>query len=184
MTDQTEAFDRAGRVDLALTDRNLEVTVRYPTDEEWLVYLDSFDLVRRNGITTKTRCRDQAAKEFLACIREDAGGPIFAVDAGPLIDLLYHSSTIAASQSEVTIEFMGRFQSSHKFQPMAVADRTRHSSCFHEIPARGGGVRVLVDWSGLASLYDSLITESHGYVGSIPVHHKIKTIESLFSIER
>jgi hypothetical protein len=189
MNENTQLFDVARQIDIKLKSAAgvKTVTVRFPTDEEWI------DRQRKRKIIIKQIGRgmsetilpgsEDADGEFVAQLRVDADGPeIDGFEATSILDQLSKCEV-----DDVTDE-AGGFLITLRVPGVVVTHLLQMPSSKQVIQYRRAFARVLdlpynkqqltVNLGAAGDLFKKLNQKSEGYAGAVPIIHQAVAVKA------
>ena len=201
MSENKPVFDASRQVEIKLqsAEGSKTVTVRFPTDEEWI------DRQRRRKIIIKQLGR--GISETVIPSSEDADAELLAklrVEDGPDVDA-FEASRILEQLGQADVDDVvpeaGAFRVLVRVPGGITAHVLRMPSAKDVIEYRRAFARILdlpfnkqeltVNLSAAGALYGKLCQQSEGYAGAVPIIHQavavkaaIDALEAGFEVDR
>ena len=180
------SFDRNQVIQLRVASLVEPFPICFPTDEQWIEYHKSVRVLAR--VFGKRIIQDRivapgADSALVQLLRSEQGKPLSDKNAQAvveaLIDFKTQGSRIRKDGFEFKMSFLAGFVGTHQFLLPTDSHMQRIKAGLKAVWRGKGVTQIVPDWNALASLYDELISDFHGYSSGVPVLHKMVALSSM-----
>jgi hypothetical protein len=185
-------FDRTGEFTIPIRLARKSVTVRFPTDEQLSRRQGMIRItLKRHGMEgtiTDVSGEERADAELLAAIKlsgDDMDGAEATVVVERLLKAEAEEPQKEGDEYLIPITVIGSIRTTHRLREPTMAELRNYDRSARKRINGPHGTQIKSSPSAVGSFYDKLIVESMGYVGEVPVCHKMVAIyELVAAIER
>ena len=152
------------------------VSLRFPTDQEWLEYHRTRRVIDQNlGRGKSETSVERAADAATTLFQKISDQQIPPAAAELVINKLARVETVSAVSEDggyrVAVEFFGGQQASHLLR-MPSAEHLKRSDAATRVIGDGKRAEYRIDLSAFAQMYQELVISAEGYSGPVPLFHK------------
>ena len=163
-----------------------KVTLRFPTDQEWLTYHKARKVIDK-GRETEVKNAAEAELALVGAIAPQAAADL-DVDQRAMICGRLVSSTIEAADIEgpeiaVGLRFFGGY-TTHRLKMPSAGQLKRAEAATVPIALNHGRTEYRTNIETIAALYDELKVSVEGYAAGTPIVHKVAVIRACASAIR
>jgi hypothetical protein len=163
-----------------------KVTLRFPTDQEWLAYHRARKLIDK-GRETEVKNSAEAELALLGAIAPQAAADLDvdqrALICGRLVNSAIESADIEGPEIAVGLRFFGGF-TSHRLKMPSAGQLKRAESATVPIALNHGRTEYRTNIETIAAIYDDLKVSIEGYAAGTPIVHKVAVIRACASAIR
>lgn len=164
-----------------------DVTVRWPSDEEWAAHRKRRRLLQRQlgrGATETEIETSEADAKLYEAIKLNGAPPLSVAEAGKVVETIALCDVIDvrlnAEDAEVDLQtLMGPVKHTAKIPTMDQVKSLQRSTKFITLPYNRQEIRANLDSS--ASLWDQCGGRAEGYAGPVPNLHKDVAIRAVIN---
>ena len=191
-SENPKVFDRTGEFTIPIRLAKKTITVRFPTDAELCrrqamirITLQRFGM---EGTKTKVDGEERADLELIKSIKI-SGDDLDGAEANFVIERLLRAEA-DESQREgdhfvIPIVVTGGIRTTHTLREPTIAEIRKHDRATAEDTINGRrGAEFRISPARFGEFYDRLLKETNGYVGEVPVSHKVVVVRELVAAAR
>ena len=163
-----------------------KVTLRFPTDQEWLAYHKARKVIDK-GRETEVKNAAEAELALVGAIAPQAAADL-DVDQRAMICGRLVSSTIEAADIEgpeitIGLRFFGGY-TTHRLKMPSAGQLKRAEAATVPIALNHGRTEYRTNIETIAAIYDDLKVTVEGYAAGTPIVHKVAVIRACASAIR
>lgn len=164
-----------------------DVTVRWPSDEEWAAHRKSRRILQRQlgrGATENEIESGDADSRLYEAIRFNGAPPLSAGEAGKVVETIAQCDVLdvrlGADEAEVDLQTpMGEVKHTVKIPNMDQVKALQRTTKFITLPYNRQEIRANLDAS--AVLWDKCAGRAEGYAGLVPNLHKDVAVRAVIN---
>lgn len=179
-------FDRTGEFTIPIRIAKKSVTVSFPADEQFCrrqaMIRITFKRYGMEGTQTLVDGEERADLELFNAIKK-SGDNLDGAEATTVIERLLRAEPGEPERDGdhfvIPIVVTGGIRTTHKLREPSIAELRKHRrSATTTIDGRHGS-ELKSSPAAFGSFYDDLVSESTGYLGEVPVSHKMVAVREL-----